>query len=149
MSIHAYHEIYLHLTWHTKHNQPILTPEIEDRLQHYLVHRSCETPGVFIYEIGGTKDHLHLAVRVPPTLLLSDWIGKLKGASSHYINHHIADHKVLEWQVGYGVVSFGARALPWVRRYIQRQKEHHANGTITQRLEVIASDPLGAKALGE
>lgn len=70
MSIHAYHEIYLHLTWHTKHNQPILTPEIEDRLHHYLVHRSCESPGVFIYEIGGTKDHLHLAVRVPPTLLL-------------------------------------------------------------------------------
>jgi hypothetical protein len=60
-----------------------------------------------LHAIGGTEDHIHLAVTVPPTLLASDWIGELKGASAHYVNHALANRKVIEWQSGYGVVSFG------------------------------------------
>ena len=36
--------------------------------------------------------------------------------------------KVLEWQRGYGVVSFGKKHLDWVQNYIANQKEHHAAG---------------------
>jgi hypothetical protein len=50
---------------------------------------------------------------------------------------------VLEWQAGYGVVSFGTRALEWVCGYVRNQKEHHARGTVFDRLERIASDDGG------
>lgn len=140
MPRNVYAEINLHITWHTKHNAPVLTPQIENRLHHYLTHRALETTGVIVHEINGTADHIHLAVSVPPTLLLSDWIGRLKGASAHYINHEIANRKLLEWQTGYGVVSFGTKDLKWVRNYIRQQKEHHARRTIHARLEKIAID---------
>ena len=140
MSRNVYSEINLHITWHTKESYPSLTEQIEDRVHHYLKHRVLETTGVLFHEIGGTENHLHLAVSVPPTLLISDWIGKLKGASSHYINHEIADHKVLEWQTGYGVVGFGTKDLEWVVSYIRNQKEHHRKGSIYERLERIAMD---------
>jgi hypothetical protein len=45
--------------------------------------------------------------------------------------------KVLQWQSGYGVVSFGTGDLPWVKAYIADQKEHHRVGKIADRLERI------------
>lgn len=44
--------------------------------------------------------HVHLAVSVPPALTISEWIGELKGASAHYVNHEVARRRVLEWQSG-------------------------------------------------
>jgi hypothetical protein len=45
------------------------------------------------------------------------------------------NRKLLDWQTGYGVVSFGTKDLPWVVSYVRNQKEHHAKGTIVGRLE--------------
>jgi hypothetical protein len=68
------------------------------------------------------------------TILVSDWIGKLKGSSSYYINHEVQP-KALEWQRGYGIVTFGTKDLQWVVDYVNNQKEHHKNGTTRDRLE--------------
>ena len=44
---------------------------------------------------------------------------------------------MLDWQAGYGVVSFGTKDLPWVINYVQNQRQHHAAGTIVDRLKRI------------
>jgi putative transposase len=67
-------------------------------------------------------------------LLISKWIGQLKGGSSFYINK-FANQKLLEWQRGYGIVSFGTKDLLWVVKYILNQKEHHKKGSTHERLE--------------
>jgi REP element-mobilizing transposase RayT len=108
-----------------------------------LAHREIKgkiinTPGVFVHEVGGTETHVHVAVTIPPTLTVSDFIGQIKGASSHEVNAQLKLRgKVLEWQAGYGVVSFGSAQLEWVKRYIRDQREHHARGTVFDRLERI------------
>jgi putative transposase len=140
MSKNAYSEINLHITWHTKRNDPVLTPEIENRVHHYLEHTAREIKKVFFHAVDGTQDHVHLVASVPPSLLVSEWIGKLKGGSSFYVNHEIVNRKLLNWQEGYGVVSFGTRDLPWVISYVKRQKEHHAKGTLSSRLEKHSVD---------
>ena len=132
-----YSEIHLHITWHTKNSAPAITAELETHLHRWLRGRILQTPGVLLHAIGGTEDHIHLAVTVPPTLLASDWIGELKGASAHYVNHALANRKVIEWQSGYGVVSFGTKAMPWVVRYVENQREHHAKRTTFERLERV------------
>jgi len=138
----AYSEINLHITWHTKDNAPVLRDDIEAQLHHYLRGRAARTPEVVCRAVGGTDDHVHLVVTAPPTLLVSEWIGEMKGASSHHINNVIVNRKVLEWQPGYGVVSFGTRDLPWVLNYVQDQREHHARGKAHERLERIESDVM-------
>ncbi len=137
MPRNVYAEINLHITWHTKHNAPVLVDVVEDRVHRYLKHRALQTTGVIVHGINGMPDHIHLAVTIPPTVEISDWIGRLKGASAHYINHEICNRKVLGWQTGYGVVSFGAKDLPWVVAYIRNQKSHHAAHTVHERLERI------------
>lgn len=77
---------------------------------------------------------MHLIVEVFPTLTISKWIGKVKGASSFEVNKRFG-HATLQWQRKYGVVTFARRDLPGIRRYVQRQKEHHRMGTIKEILE--------------
>jgi putative transposase len=132
-----YSEINLHITWHTNNSAPVITDPIDTQLYRWLRGRILQAPGVLLLAIGGTDDHVHLAVTVPPTLLVSEWIGELKGASAHYLNHTLANRKVIEWQSGYGVVSFGTKAMPWVVRYVENQREHHAKRTTYERLERV------------
>ncbi len=116
----------------------MLTPQVEPVTQRIIKDRLIKILDVFVHEIGGTDTHVHVAVTIPPTLTVSVFVGQLKGASSHDINQHFATRgRVLEWQAGYGVVSFGTKDLPWVRQYIQNQRSHHATGKIVDRLERI------------
>lgn len=146
MSRNYYAEINLHLTWHTKESAPLLVPEVEKVVHHYLRGRCLNTPGVYIHEIGGIEDHLHLAISIAPTVLVSELVGQLKGSSAHEANHQFG-RKVLEWQTGYGVVSFGTRDLPWVCEYVRHQRERHASGRAEARLERVTElEPAVAEA---
>jgi putative transposase len=147
VSRNYYSEINLHVTWHTKGSQPLLVPKIEALVHHYLRGRCINTPGVFIHEIGGIETHVHLCLTVAPTVPISEFIGQLKGASAHEVNHKLSHHgKVLEWQAGYGVVSFGTKDLPWVKGYVRDQRQHHARGTAVDRLERISPPAEAAEA---
>jgi putative transposase len=141
MSSNFYSEINLHLVWHTKESLPLITNRVEPVLYRYLRQRIINTAGVFVHEIGGIETHVHLAITIPPSLLISDFIGQLKGSSSHEMNQQIGQRdKILQWQNGYGVVSFGTGDLDWVVGYIRRQPEHHAQGKIHERLERITAE---------
>jgi putative transposase len=138
MSHNYYSEINLHLTWHTKESLPLLTPQVQEVAYRYVRQKVINTPGAFVHEIGGTETHTHLAVSVPPTLLISEFVGQLKGASSHEVNEQLGSHgSKLQWQAGYGVVSFGTGDLDWVKEYIRNQPQHHTRGRVFDRLERI------------
>jgi REP element-mobilizing transposase RayT len=139
MSGHVYHEIYLHFNWHVKDDHPVLTAELEPIVHRFITDRCRQTKGVYFHGIGGTTTHIHLAVNIEPHVTISELVKALKGGSAHDTNQH-AGSRVLQWQRGYGVVSFGQKNLPFVLRYIASQKEHHAQGRTEDRLERNAED---------
>ena len=140
MPRNVYSEIFLHIVWHTKDGAPMLRDGFRDELYEFIRERCVGTEGVRCYAIGGTSNHLHLAVSVPPTLPIAEWIGRLKGASSHHVNHELGHAKALQWQTGCGVVSFGRKRLPFVVEYVEGQEQHHAVGKVHARLERITAD---------
>ncbi len=136
MSANFYSEIYLHIVWHTKQSLPLLNPQIEALTHRALKQKLVNWPGVYVHAIGGTETHVHLAISIPPTETISEMIGQLKGFSAFEVNRQSPQRdKLLQWQTGYGVVSFGAKDLPWVVAYIENQKQHHAQGDVFDRLE--------------
>jgi len=146
MSHNYYSEIYLHLTWHTKLSRPLLTPDVESLTWQSLREKAAALGDVQIHEIGGIETHIHLAVTIEPTVTISEMVGALKGYASHEVNRRLGmASRILQWQTGYGVVSFGAKDLPWVAEYIENQREHHARGRAQDRLERITrfDDPPG------
>jgi putative transposase len=141
VSRNFYSEIHLHVTWHTKQSAPLLTPDVESFVHRWLEKRIVNTQGAYVHEIGGTETHVHLAVTIQPTIVIADFIGQLKGASSHDTNQQFGLRgKVLQWQAGYGVVSFGTANMEWVRAYIRNQRSHHQRGTVQPRLERTADE---------
>jgi putative transposase len=138
MSRNYYSEIQLHFTWHTKESAPLITPEVEEMLFAALHEKAVSLGTVYIHELGAIPTHVHAAVRIEPTIAPSELVGQLKGYSSHEVNRRLGlGRKLLEWQTGYGVVSFGTKNLPWVRDYVRDQKQHHAAGKVHERLEAI------------
>ena len=97
--------------------------------------------------IGGIEDHVHLLVRFPPSVAIAALVKEVKGASSHLMTHRLSPEVFFKWQGGYGVVTFGTKDLAWVKASIRHQKEHHARGTIYDRLERVL--PLAAAAEAE
>ena len=145
MSRNYYSEINLHFTWHTKESSPLLIGQVEAIARHSVRGKCINTPGVFIHEIGGIETHMHICVTVAPTITPSEFVGQLKGVSSHDVNQKLG-HKSLEWQAGYGVVSFGTRDLEWVKEYVRNQRERHARGETEDRLERINAMETDAEA---
>lgn len=137
MSNRSYAEINLHITWHTKDNIPFITPTLEPDLWAFIKNRVVTQENVYFHAIGGMPDHIHIASSFYPPFEIDRWIGDMKGASSHEFG------KAIQWQSGYGVVSFGTKDLPWVIEYIHKQKEHHRLGAVYERLERIQGDGFG------
>ncbi|HUY93414.1 MAG TPA: IS200/IS605 family transposase [Pirellulales bacterium] len=108
MSNHVFHEIYLHINWHAKSNHPLLTAKLEPLVHDFVRQRCRQTKGVYLHGVNGTATHVHLAVNLEPSVCISDLIGELKGACSYEMNRQ-ARYKAIEWQRGFGVVSFGKR----------------------------------------
>lgn len=131
---------YYHFVWATKNRQPILLPELETVIFNSILQKTMELSQFnHVYAINGTTDHIHVAVSLYPAVSISEWIKRVKGASSHAVNEaHTFEHIArFRWQRGYSVHTFGKTNLEYVVRYIQKQKQHHADNTTQPYLETL------------
>ena len=119
MPRNVYSEINLHFVWHTKESRFLIKPAMEKTVQDIIRRRAQASEGIRVHAIGGTANHIHLAVTIPPTIEISKWIGQVKGGASHEINELPIFDGQFAWQTRYGVISFGTKAIPWVVAYIR------------------------------
>ena len=128
---------YYHIIWATKNREAVITPPIEMVVFETIRTRADELNSP-ILAINGTADHVHVAVCVPPSLAVGDWMKQIKGASSRSINMAFDNLPAkFRWQEGYGVLTFGAKNSSFVVRYIENQKEHHQTGDLQPYLEQL------------
>jgi putative transposase len=130
-----YYKLYYHFIWATKDRLPLIEPAFEPNLYRAIAAKVQKMDG-FLHAVGGTQEHIHLAVSIPPKLAPANFIGEVKGNSSHFVNFVIKPDFEFHWQDEYGVLSFGEKNLPAMVRYIQNQKKHHADGTVIAALEI-------------
>ena len=128
----TYTELFYHFIWATKGREPLLTPELEPHVHRFLRHK-CEELGIGVHALNGMPDHVHLACTLPTHLSIADALETLKGSSSRFANE--LPDRYLYWQPGYGALTFAKTDLPRIVQYIDRQKEHHAAGTLSAKME--------------
>ena len=121
----------VHVVFNTKGHEPLVTDELRGRLYPYI-------GGIFRNEaaeslaIGGTADHIHLAIKVRPNQMLSDLVRKARANSSKWVNENRLCPGRFAWQSGYGGFSVSASQIDKVRRYIENQAEHHRTKTFEE-----------------
>jgi putative transposase len=128
--------LYYHLVWGTKNRQPLIDNKREARLYPYIVSKANSLDCI-IHAIDGTDNHIHIIVSIPPKLSIAEFVKRIKGSSSHYLNQNFPDLPQFSWQEGYGVFSLGGKQLDNAIAYVQNQKIHHQQNTAIALLEQI------------
>ncbi|SCA63089.1 hypothetical protein SCG7109_AI_00010 [Chlamydiales bacterium SCGC AG-110-M15] len=112
----------IHLIFATKNRINSIVTAVESRLYCYLggIAKGSNSP---ILIVNGTQNHIHVLLRLHPSIALATLVKELKSYSTQWMKKQ--GHKSFAWQIGYGAFSVSLSALEKVRKYIELQKIHH------------------------
>jgi len=102
----------------------MITPELQTRLFQYIGGIARENK-IKLLAAGGVDDHVHLLISMPSTISISKAMQLIKGGSSKWIHETFPEHRMFEWQQGYGAFSIGVGDVERTKNYINNQPEHH------------------------
>jgi putative transposase len=83
--------------------------------------------------VGGTRDHVHIAVRLHPELSIAEFVRTVKTNASKWVHDTLSEH--FSWQEGYSAFSVSQSIVGKVIEYIRGQKEHHRKLSFKEELE--------------
>ncbi len=138
-----YWQLFYHIVWATKNRAPLLTPDIEPTV-HDLLRRKALGLQARVFALNGTADHVHMVASIPPKIAVAKFIGQVKATASTQFNKSGREVSLF-WQEEYGAFSFDAKRLPNYVAYVERQKEHHAQGALISILERTEIDVGAAR----
>ena len=128
---HTYNLNYIHVVFSTKRRMPLM-PQPEKVWS--TLSEVAQMSKIKLLAVGGTANHVHLLVVVPSSRAVSEIIRELNCNSSLRIRKW---NRLFSWQDGYGNMSVSPSAVPAVRRYIERQPEHHARQSFEEEYTSI------------
>lgn len=116
-----------HIVWIPKYRRKVLfqqsRPEVGSLLRRLFEQRGCE-----VVEGSTCPDHVHVCVRIPPKMAVSDVMGCVKGKSAMVLrDRHPEWGKVVGrdktfWARGHCVSTVGLNEEA-IRRYVAEQEE--------------------------
>jgi REP element-mobilizing transposase RayT len=132
----SYCNLLYHIVFSTKGREPWLTAAMRHRIFQYLGGAIRHEGGIALI-INGTADHVHILAKLRQDKAISKLVGELKANSSAWISRTFHDAAGFAWQEGYGAFTVSESQVPKVRRYIERQEEHHRTVSFLEELKVI------------
>jgi len=128
-------KLFYHFVWSTKERLPLIEEKLVGLIYNTIVGRSAKLGG-YVHEIGGMEDHVHVIATLPPTIMVSDYIGQIKGASSYVAAQELNGEGYFAWQAEYGAMSVSESHLEFAIRYVRNQREHHSMKSIHPKMEL-------------
>lgn len=128
--------VIVHIIFSTKDRQGYLDPQFRTRMHGYLAsiarNHKCEC-----LRVGGTTDHVHLAIRLSRTITIAKLVEQLKTSSSIWAKEQSPDQIGFAWQRGYGCFSISPRDLDELVAYIDNQDVHHKKRTFQEEFRMF------------
>lgn len=133
-----YSRLFYHFIWATKNRLPLITDTNQQPL-YAAIRAKVTVLGGITHALNGLSDHVHLVATVPPKISLAEFIGQVKGNSSHLVSR--LQPEPFAWQTEYGVLSISESHVPVVVKYVVEQQQRHAENNLDERLERIGANP--------
>ena len=128
---HTHASVLVHCVFSTKNRANLIhNPE---ELWRYLA-VVAQDKKITLLAAGGTANHVHLLLVVPPALPLATALRELKALSSRWLRER--GHR-FAWQEGYGAFSISQSQRPVVMDYIAAQEAHHAKWSFEQEFMTL------------
>ncbi|MCF6284203.1 MAG: IS200/IS605 family transposase [Candidatus Hydrogenedentes bacterium] len=127
----SYCNLLYHMVFSTKHREPLITPDIRERVYSYLGGGIKGEKGIPIL-INGMEDHVHILAALHQDCSVSTVLRNIKANSSKWIHRDFSGHDNFAWQSGYGAFTVSASQKNSVSKYIENQEEHHKTMTFKE-----------------
>jgi len=122
----------VHVVWATSRRRPILPAAFDDTLA-ALLGNKAHGVACMLLAAGCGFDHVHVVLRLAPTIALADVVQRLKGATAYDVNQRRLLQERLAWQDGYWAESLGPVDLEPLTRYVRQQRLRHDDSHPAER----------------
>jgi putative transposase len=145
---HTKWECKYHIVFAPKFRRQIIYGKLKQDVANILS-TLCKRKGVEIIEAECCRDHVHMLVRIPPSISVSSFMGYLKGKSSLMIFDRHANLKYKYgnrhfWCRGYYVDTVGKNAKK-IKEYIKNQLQEDLTTdqiTLKEYIDPFTGEPV-------
>jgi len=124
----------VHRIFTTKDRRRGIPDELQPRLWAFIGGVAREL-GMIAVAVGGTADHVHILLQLPPTMRPAEAVQKVKANSSRWM-HEITGKRFF-WQEATGAFSIGISQTDATVKYILQQREHDTRHSVDDEVESI------------
>jgi len=122
---HTRHRVMYHIVWISKYRKRVLKGRLAERLKELLM-QCADLNKWEIRELSINKDHVHILVRLTPSISVSRAVQYFKGGSSKVIREEFPELEEFLWGEsfwgdGYFVETIGIVNEEKIRKYIKNQ----------------------------
>jgi putative transposase len=123
----------IHLIYSTKNRSPCLDRAVLPRLFAYQagILKEWDSPALVI---AGAADHVHALLCLSKNHALAKVIEEVKKSSSKWLKTQAISLHDFHWQAGCGAFSVSQSNVETVKRYIEKQEEHHRERSFQEEL---------------
>jgi putative transposase len=128
---HTFSSLTTHIIFGTKDRFPFLDAQIRPEMHAYLggIVRNIQGTALIV---GGAADHVHLLVRLKPTMAPAEVLEKIKSNSTRWMRAFGDMRSKFGWQKGYSAFTVSKSNIDRVVEYIASQEEHHRHVTFQE-----------------
>ena len=122
---HSRWDCQYHIVFIPKYRRKVMYGQVRKDV-HAIIQKLCEYKKVEIVAGAVCSDHVHLCVKIPPKMSVSDFVGYVKGKSALMIfdkhpNMGVKWSRAF-WARGYYVTTVGNLNEEAIKKYIQEQE---------------------------
>jgi|GEM_PF-1064116 len=125
--------VLLHVIFSTKRQKPVLKDEALRTAVYAAMRDRLSHSENIVLAIGGTVDHVHLALYLSRKMTVHKLVDHLKKCTVPLVRNS-EGNEMFAWQQSYMVFSVGLADRDALIRYVQTQNEIHRTRTFQQEL---------------
>jgi putative transposase len=129
---HSLTNLLYHFVFAPKGRQECFDEALRPKLHAHLG-RLLKKDGHIALAINSMLDHVHILAKLRSDQAVSKVMERLKSHSSGWIHRNHPELAGFAWQTGYGAFTVSQSQSPVVRKYIERQEEHHPGDGVQHR----------------
>lgn len=123
----------IHVMWSTNNQEHHFRQPLKNELLSYITTLVKSKNGK-VLATGGSSDHIHLLILLPPDISLGALVGYVKAYSSKWINSHAYADNKFSWQEGYLATSTQEEKVDSICQYFQGDKIRHLSKSYSEEL---------------
>ena len=120
----TYAQLHTQFVFAVKYRAALIQKTWKDELHKYIT-GIIQDNGHKMLQINSMPDHIHIFIGMRPTQSIAALVQNVETESSKWIKNKKFCATPFAWQEGYGAFTVSSSMREDVRRYIERQEEHH------------------------